>query len=147
MSTAATSVIEVYANQTRDLGVLGQDIMLDLGLGNLALRAVPWGITFLIFLMVYRFVPNTKTYWRYVWPGALVAAVLFEVAKSLFVWYLDNLAIYNQVYGSLTSVIVLLLWIYVSSLILILGAELSSEYGRLRMGAARGMALERDDAR
>jgi len=144
LSTVATSVIEVFSNQTRDLSVLGQDILPDLGLANLALRAVPWVITFLIFLLVYRFVPNTKTYWRHIWPGALTAAVLFEVAKSLFVWYLDNLAIYNQVYGSLTSVMMLLLWIYLSALILILGAEISSEYGRVRMGTARGDTLERE---
>jgi len=143
LSTAATSVIEVFSNQTRDLSVLGQDVMPDLGLANLALRAVPWVITFLIFLLVYRFVPNTKTYWRYIWPGALTAAVLFEVAKSLFVWYLDNLAIYSQVYGSLTSVMMLLLWIYVSALILILGAEISSEFVRSRTGEARGTPLER----
>lgn len=143
LSTAATSVIEVFSNRTRDLAILGQDIFPDLGLANLALRAVPWVITFLIFLFLYRFVPNTKTYWRYIWPGAITAAGLFEVAKSLFVWYLDNLAIYSQVYGSLTSVIMLLLWIYVSALILILGAEISSEYSNLRMGVTRHDHLER----
>ena len=71
----------------------------------------------------------------------MVAAVLFEVAKGLFLWYLDNLASYRQVFGSITSVMILLIWIWVSALILILGAEISSEYGRMRRGVARGVLL------
>ena len=94
-----------------------------------------------VFLFVYKFVPNTKTYWRYIWPGAVVAAVLFELAKNLFISYLNRFASFENVYGSLTPVIVLLLWAYVSSLILIMGAELSSEYGRMRHGVARGVLL------
>ena len=94
-----------------------------------------------VFLFVYKFVPNTKTYWRYIWPGAVLAAVLFELAKNLFISYLNRFASFENVYGSLTPVIILLLWAYVSSLILIVGAELSSEYGRMRHGVARGVLL------
>ncbi|HZA23426.1 MAG TPA: YihY/virulence factor BrkB family protein, partial [Dehalococcoidia bacterium] len=72
----------------------------------------------LVFLLLYRFAPNRQMRWRYVWPGALVAAVLFEIAKSLFLWYLENFASYNQVYGSLASVIVLMFWAYLSSMLL-----------------------------
>ena len=94
-----------------------------------------------MFLLVYKFMPNTKTYWRYIWPGALVAAVLFELAKNLFVFYLSRFASFEDVYGTLTPVIVLSLWTYVSGLILIFGAELSSEYGRLRRGLGQGVLL------
>lgn len=141
MSTTATSVIEVLSDPSRDLGIPGQGFFLGLGVAHVALRALPWGLNFLFFLLIYRFVPNCKTYWRYVWPGALLAAVLFETAKGLFIWYLDNLASYEQVYGSLTSVMVLLFWIYLSALILILGAEVSSEYGRVRAGVQRGTLI------
>ena len=140
LSTSATSAIQVLTDRERDLGP-AQEFFLELGLGHLALRVVPWVITVAIFLLVYRFLPNCKTYWRYIWPGAVVGAVLFEVAKGLFVWYLNNIATYNQVYGTLTSVMALLFWIYISSLILILGAEISSEYGRMRMGLTRGTPI------
>ena len=129
LSTAATSFLQIL-NGGR-LGAPGQDPLLDLGLSYLALYLVPGAITLLIFLLIYRFVPNRQMRWRYVLPGALVATLLFECAKILFLWYLENLAIFDQVYGSLTSSIVLLLWAYVSSLILILGAELSYEYEKL----------------
>ena len=95
----------------------------------------------MVFLMLYKFVPNTKTYWRYIWIGALVAAALFETTKNLFIWYLNTFTNFGSVYGTLASVVVLLLWAYLSGLILILGAELSSEYGRIRRGAERGMLL------
>ncbi len=141
ISTSATSVIEVITDPERDFGIPAQEFFLQLGLGHLALRMVPWGINIFIFLMIYRFAPNCKTYWRYIWPGAVVAAVLLEVSKGLFLWYLDNVAIYNQVYGSVTSVIVLLFWIYVSALILILGAEIGAEHSRMRLGIEQGGSL------
>ncbi len=141
ISTSATSVIEVITDPERDFGIPAQEFFLQLGIGHLALRMVPWGINVFIFLMIYRFAPNCKTYWRYIWPGAVVAAVLLEVSKGLFLWYLDNLAIYNQVYGSVTSVIVLLFWIYVSALILILGAEIGAEHSRMRLGIEQGGSL------
>ena len=142
LSTSATSAIQVFTDPDRELGIPGQGFLLELGLGHLALRIVPWLMTLLIFLLVYRFLPNCKTYWRYIWPGAVVAAVLFEVGKGLFVWYLNNMATYDLVYGSLTSVMALLFWIYISALILILGAEISSEYGRMRLEEQRGSAPE-----
>jgi len=93
-----------------------------------------------IFLVLYKFMPNTKTRWRHIWIGAVIAAGLFEAAKALFVFYLRNFATYESVYGSVASMIVLLVWIYISAWILILGAEISAEYGRMRMGEERNSA-------
>ena len=94
-----------------------------------------------LFLMLYKYLPNTKTYWRHIWPGALVAAILFEISKNVFIYYVNTFATFENVYGSLAPVVALLLWSYLSSLILILGAELSSEYGRLREGVERGTLI------
>ena len=94
-----------------------------------------------IFAFVYKVLPNTKTYWRYIWPGAIVAALLFEGGKNLFLWYLENFADYDQLYGNITSVIILMVWAYLSAFILILGAEISSEFGRIRRGVQRGQTI------
>ena len=95
-------------------------------------------ISLAIFLVIYKYIPNTKTYWREIWVGAAIAAVLFETAKNLFLWYLENFAQYDQLYGNVASVIILMVWTYFSAFILILGAEFASEYGRMKRGVSRG---------
>ena len=95
-------------------------------------------VNFSIFAMIYKFLPNTKTHWRYIWLGAIFAAVLFESGKQLFIWYLDNFADYSELYGSVASVVVLMVWAYFSAFILILGAEIASEYRRLKLSIERG---------
>ena len=138
LSSFASVAIELLLNYSRDLGLTGHKFFLDFGLGNLMLKAIPWSITLAVFLLLYRFVPNCKTYWRYVWTGAVVAAILFEASKGIFMWYLVNVANYELIYGSVASMMVLMSWAYVSAFILILGAEISSEYGRMRNGIDRG---------
>lgn len=93
---------------------------------------LPLAMSILSFLILYRFVPNAAVLWSDVWAGALLAAALFELAKSSFVWYTQNLARFELVYGSLSAVVALLLWAYVSGLVLLLGAELSAAHGRRR---------------
>ena len=88
-----------------------------------------------VFLLLYKFIPNTRTYWSDIWPGALLAALLFEIARALFMFYINNYANYQIIYGSIASIIVLLVWIYYSAFIMILGAEFSFQYGRMRHGA------------
>ena len=138
ISASATSAIEILTDT--NLGILGQEAVLELGLAELGFRVFSWFVTLSIFLLMYRFVPNCKTYWKYIWPGAVVAAVLIEIGKSSFLWYLNNVANYNQ-FGAMASVMILLFWIYLSSLIVILGAEISSEYGRMQQNVDRGRLL------
>ncbi len=95
---------------------------------------VPFLLIFTVFLLLYKLIPNTKTYWRDIWPGALLAAVLFEVARVLFILYINNYANYQLIYGSISSIIVLLVWIYYSAFIMILGAEFTFQYHRMRHG-------------
>ncbi len=138
VSTSISSAIEFLTGTTRELGIPLQELFQISGAGHMALHLVPTSLNFLIFLMIYRFSPNCKTFWRYVWLGAVVAALLLETAKILFLWYLDNVYDYTQVYGSVASVIVLMIWIFVSSMILLLGAQISFEYSRLKLGLQIG---------
>ncbi|MDP2727425.1 MAG: YihY/virulence factor BrkB family protein [Dehalococcoidia bacterium] len=98
---------------------------------DVATWLVPAAFSFGVFLLVYRFVPNTRITWGDVWPGALLAAALFEAGKNLFAWYLASFANYSLVYGSLGVIVAFLLWAYLSAVILLLGAEFTAEYARL----------------
>jgi membrane protein len=144
-----------FIRKARDLGmVLGIGLLFVLSLGasavisivpavdmilvNLGSRLVAFLLMLAVFLLLYKLVPNTRTYWRYIWPGALLAAVLFEIARSLFVFYLENFANYQLIYGSIASIIILLVWTYYSAFIMILGAEFTFQYGRMCYSVTTG---------
>jgi membrane protein len=99
---------------------------------NVVSRLAAFLLIATVFLLFYKFIPNTKTYWRDIWVGALLAAILFEIARTLFVFYLENFANYQLLYGSIASIIILLVWIYYSAFIIILGAEFTYQYSNMR---------------
>lgn len=80
--------------------------------------------------LVYRFAPNADTEWVWITPGALLAVALWVVASYGFRFYVQSLSDYTAVYGAIGSVIVLLLWLYLSGLALLVGAELNAEIDR-----------------
>lgn len=97
--------------------------------------AASWASTLLfIFVtgLIYYFVPNTnKVRFRDVWPGAIVAGLLWRGALAAFSWYVRDLSRFN-VHGTIASVVVFLLWVYVSSVVLLYGVELTVAYAHIR---------------
>ena len=85
-------------------------------------------MSYLTILLLYRFLPNTKVRLSDVWLGALMAAIAFEGAKWGFVWYVKTFPIYNAVYGTVGAIMALLTWVYVSAIILLFGALVTSRY-------------------
>lgn len=136
LSIGATTALQVIGND--ELPILGFLAFLEHNGINTLARPLPFVFSLLIFLLIYKFAPYTRTYWRYIWPGALLAAFLFDVGKSVFVFYLENYAAYERIYGTLASVIVLLAWTYMSGMIVVIGAEVSSENQRMGLGMSRG---------
>ena len=81
--------------------------------------------------VVYRYGPDRdQPRWRWVSPGAIVAAVTWVIGSLLFSLYTANFGKYNQTYGSLGAVVILLLWLFLTSLVVILGAEINAELER-----------------
>lgn len=136
MSIAATTALQ-FPDRI-DLPLIGSLGFLENDAINVITRLLPFAFSLVIFLMIYKYAPCTRTHWRYVWPGALLAAVMFEAAKTVFALYLDAFANHERIYGSLASVIVMMVWVYVSGFILVIGAEFTSEYERMRLGVERG---------
>lgn len=78
--------------------------------------------------LIYRFGPSRdKAEWRWVTPGGLIAAVLWIAVSMLFSWYVSNFGSYNKTYGSLGAVIGFMTWIWLSSIVVLLGAEINAE--------------------
>jgi membrane protein len=99
---------------------------------NVGTAIIAFLVSLMVFTLTHKFAPILGISWRHIWPGAILSTVLFEIAKTLFVFYLNNFNRYDIVYGSIASVIILLVWIYFSAFILLLGAEFSSLLYRLK---------------
>ncbi len=82
--------------------------------------------------LVYYFIPNAKTRFRDVWVGAILTGVLWRAAFSGFSWYIAHNSRLTMIQGSIATVVVFLLWVYVSSVILMYGVEFTAAYARLR---------------
>ena len=81
---------------------------------------------------VYYFIPNAKTRFKDVWVGAILTGLLWRGAFDGFAWYIARNSRLTQIQGSIATVVVFLLWIYVSSVILMYGVEFTAAYARLR---------------
>jgi membrane protein len=115
--------------------------------GEWLLLLVRWPVLFVLTLasvmMLYRWGPDRHPRrFRYIWPGALVASGLWIVAGALFSIYVENFAGYQATFGSLTAAIVLLLWLYNSAQIFVLGAVINAE---LEYGANPKQKLVREN--
>jgi membrane protein len=86
-------------------------------------------ITVILFVIVYRFMPKAEVTLRDTLPGAIIGGLLWEVAKYVFAWALVYFH-YDQIYGSVGAVVAVLTWSYVSSLILLFGAQLTAVFHR-----------------
>ena len=86
-------------------------------------------ITVALFVIVYRFMPRAEVTLRDTLPGAFLGGLLWELAKYTFAWSLHYFH-YDQIYGSVGAVVAVLTWSYVSSLILLFGAQLTAVFHR-----------------
>ena len=94
-------------------------------------------IAALIFGLLFYAGPNVRHgSFRSVLPGGVTAVVLWIVASALFAFYVANFGSYNKTYGSLGAVIVFLLWLWITNLAILFGAELNAEIARGRAIAA-----------
>ncbi|MBK4215293.1 YihY/virulence factor BrkB family protein [Paracoccus caeni] len=99
------------------------------------LRFVRWPIMFFVLIVglaaIYRWGPAApESRWRWISPGAVIAAVALVAASILFSWYAANFANYNKTYGSLGAVIALMMWLWLSAMIVLTGAEINAGIDR-----------------
>ena len=99
-------------------------------LSRMARYAVAFATTVVVAAVLYFFGPYRRQRWRYVWPGATLATVLWLLATSGFAWYVRHIGHYNVMYGSVGAGIALLVWMYLTSAIALVGCEFNAEYER-----------------
>jgi membrane protein len=115
-------------------GGLAEDVLGLVGLGESAVAVwsiVRWPgallVAMLVYAVVYYAAPNVEIrHWRYITPGAVFGVVLWIVASAAFFLYVSSFARYSATYGAFATVVILLIWLYLTSAVLLLGAELNA---------------------
>lgn len=92
------------------------------------------GFITVIFGLLFKVLPDAKIRWRHVWVGSLITTLLFTLGKYLIGFYLGNSS-FNSAYGAAGSLVIILLWVYYSTVIFLFGAELTQVYAKFS-GAA-----------
>jgi len=92
--------------------------------------AIAFGVLVLLFASIFKVLPDAELAWRDVWVGAFITAGLFTLGKAGIAYYVGKSAA-NAAYGAAGAVLVVLAWIYYSTLILFLGAEITQAYAEV----------------
>jgi membrane protein len=118
--TAMFSTIYETGMQVKEVGFLHSILTIRILANILAI-----GLAFVVFLMIYKFIPGIRPKWKDIWLGAVVAAVLFEITKVIFIWYIKVFSPHNLVYGSIGTLVAFLMWTYLSALVFLLIAKIT----------------------
>jgi membrane protein len=120
-------VLHALATVLRHQGIPGLGTVAVVGANALDVVVVAGVAT-----VLYRVLPNALVRWREALPPAVLVALLWEAAKLGFTWYLATVAHVDRLYGPVAAIAGLLLWLFVSAILLLLGAELSHQLARSR---------------
>jgi membrane protein len=126
VAVVALALITVFPSAIDRLG-LGQA-------GQVAASVARWVVLAVLVLLALGVVYRLNPRWRWVSSGAVVALVLWLLGSVGFSYYVDNFGKYNQTYGAMAAVIILLLWLFLSAFAVLLGAEFNAETERQQAG-------------
>lgn len=123
LSYAVSQVLSVLVSFTPSIG--GMDLLAAGAYRLLLTYVLPFLSVLASVTCLYRYLPARRPAWRDAAAGALVLALLWEVAKHLFSNYIQHLSVYGRMYGSLLVVVLFLLWVYYSAALLLFGAAVA----------------------
>lgn len=93
------------------------------GLGTFLLKWVPSLLALIAFLIIFMLVPNTRVKFKHALAGAILSTFLFELSKKGFALYVKNFPSYELIYGALAVIPILFVWVYLSWIVVLIGAE------------------------
>jgi membrane protein len=130
VSLVVSAALTAFGNHLNSILPFGKLILTVLNV------VVSLGLISVLFAAIYKVLPDRHLEWRDVAVGAMVTAVLFTLGKSLIGWYIGSSAVASS-YGAAGALIILLLWVYYSAQIFLLGAEFTKVYAN-RHGSKQG---------
>lgn len=129
----STVLLTANIAATAFLGILGAHWLENVGIHSGLLQGVvavltPFVTIYVMFLLIYKFLPARRLKWRTAAAAAVVAAVSFELLKLAFGWYIANFADYTSIFFAFTTMVVLVLSIYYASILFLIGGEVAQAY-------------------
>lgn len=121
LSSVLAAVSYFFNNLMPGLPILGQVINF----------LISFGVITVLFASIYKFLPDVEIPWKNLWVGAAVTAVLFNIGKLAIGLYLGNSSV-GSAYGAAGSLVVVLIWVFYSAQILLIGAEFTQVYSKYR---------------
>jgi len=127
------------------VALIAREVVLEwLGIENATLRALlsnlRWSVIFLLFFgcisSIYRLAPSVHKKWKLINPGSIVATSLMLITSGALSWWVANFSNYNQLYGSISTVLIIMILIFINSLILLIGFELNVSIYSLKSARA-----------
>lgn len=97
------------------------------------LKFVPFLLTWLMFTLIYKLVPNTNVKWQHAALGALFAGIFFTLGKQIFVWYITTFPSYQAIYGALATIPIMFVWVQLSWKVVLLGGQFASVLKEVEM--------------
>ncbi len=141
-SIFVTGALRVIRARSEDLAAVG-DLSEELGWAwTLGILAIPFLFSFAAFTFLYAVVPAKNGTLRSAIPGAIIAALAFELVKNLFGYYVQNFSNFDVVFGSLGAVAAFLFWVFISAQIMLFGAEVSRAYQTMEHSAVKQGTFE-----
>jgi len=143
MLVASALIVVVSGGLARHVGQV-------LGIGSAAVTAwniAKWPVLLIIVILMisilYWIAPNAKRKkgFRLISPGGVIAVVVWLIASALFAFYVANFSHYSKTYGAIAGVIIMLIWLWISNLAILFGAEFNAELERGRAAQAGGVPL------
>ena len=132
-SVGLSIILQVSLNVIEDIPTLGVPIdRFVIVVAYVASIITPFVIAAIVFIVVYRYLPNRDVDWNDATFGGIVTVILFELAKYMFFWFANLASQRSLLYGSVSSVILLLVWSHVAGMIFLYGAALTKESSDLR---------------
>lgn len=109
------------------------------------LKLAPFFITWLLFSIIYTIVPNTQVLFRHASVGAFIAALFFTIGKKIFVWGITSFSSYQAIYGALAVLPIMIVWIHLSWLVVLIGAQISAAFKDMMLIRIGTLSLSADN--
>ncbi|MEN8138453.1 MAG: YihY/virulence factor BrkB family protein [Bacteroidota bacterium] len=132
LSVGIIIVTELILNNFTEIELIKNYIPILIEIGRYLILAV---LLFFSVSLIFYYGPKSNQHWKFISPGAFLTTILIVVISYLFGLYVTNFGQYNKLYGSIGTLLVIMLWIYLNSIVLLIGFDLNASIWNLKQQA------------